>query len=295
MTILLAYLTLCVVWGTTYLALKVGLEGFDPFFMAGVRFLLAGLLMLPVLFRKTARLPATRREWLAVGASGLLMLVGANGLVTYSEVYIASGLTALTVATNPAWAALIGGWLFAKDERFGWQGIVGMALAMAGVVVLHHDRWSISSAELPGVVAACVAPVLWATGSLIARHHAHNTDPLSSTALQMLIASPFFFLVSQALGESSQMELTGRVVGAMVFLIVIGSAVVYAVYVWLAQRMPISRVLTYTYVNPVVALVLGYLVLREEIRPEVYPAMLLILGGLGLIYFAKSRKAEVKT
>jgi drug/metabolite transporter (DMT)-like permease len=126
MSILLAYLTLCVVWGTTYLALKIGLEGFDPFFMAGVRFLLAGLLLLPVLFRKNARLPQGRREWLAVAATAVFMLAGANGLVTYSEVYLASGLTALTVATNPAWAALIGGWLFSKDEHMGWLGIAGM-------------------------------------------------------------------------------------------------------------------------------------------------------------------------
>lgn len=290
MTILLAYLTLCVVWGTTYLALKVGLEGFDPFFMAGVRFLLAGLLLLPVLFRKSARRPAARREWLAIAALGVLMLVGANGLVTYSEVYLASGLTALTVSTNPAWAALIGGWLFAKDERFGWQGIVGMALAMLGVGVLHHDRWSFSSAELPGVIAACIAPVLWATGSLIARHHVRETDPLSTSTLQMLIATPFFFPISWAAGESWRMDLTMRVVVAMVFLIVIGSAVVYAVYVWLAQRMPVSRVLTYTYVNPIVALALGYAVLHEEIHPEVYGATLLILGGLALIYFSKKKR-----
>jgi drug/metabolite transporter (DMT)-like permease len=285
----LAYLTLCVVWGTTYLAIKVALEGFDPFFMAGVRFLIAGVFLAPVLLRKKAKLPPNRREWLAIIASGIVMLVGANGLVTWSEHYIASGLTALTVATNPAWAVLIGGWFFSRDERLGTWAWVGMLLAMAGVVYLHHDRLSLGHQELPGVIGVLIAPIFWSTGSLIARKYVRQTDALTTTALQMLAATIPFFVVSLALGESWHPTLTPRVVGAMLFLIVIGSALVYAAYVWLTQHMPVSRVTTYTYINPVVAIFLGWLVLSEPIGPEVLPSMILILGGLLLIYFTKPK------
>lgn len=284
----LAYLTLCLVWGTTYLAIKIGLEGFAPFFMAGVRFLIAGLLLAPVLLRKQAQMPQGK-EWLAVAASGILMLVGGNGLVTYSEHFIASGLTALTVSTNPAWAVLIGGWFFSRDEHPGKWALLGMLVSMVGVVYLHHDRLSVGHHDLPGVLAACGSPICWAAGSLIARNYIRRADVLTTTALQMLAATIPFFIVSLALGESWHATLTSRVVWALLFLIVIGSSLVYAVYVWLTQHMPISRITTYTYINPVVALILGWLVLSEPITPEVFPATALIFGGLLLIYFTRPK------
>ena len=160
----LGFVTLCVVWGTTYLAIKVSLEGFDPFFMAGTRFLLAGIILIPVLFRKKARFPKDWRETGAVALSGILMLTGGNGLVTLSEVYLHSGLTAVTVAVGPAFTALIGGWFFAKDERYGKYAIFGTAIAMAGVIVLHHERLSLGHVELPGVIAAVCGPLFWSVG-----------------------------------------------------------------------------------------------------------------------------------
>ncbi|HEY3296798.1 MAG TPA: EamA family transporter [bacterium] len=292
---LFAYLTLCIVWGTTYLGIKIALEGFDPFFMVGVRFLIAGLLMSPVLLRKRAQLPADRKEWLAIIVSGICLLVGGNGLVTLSERYIASGVTALTVATNPAWAVLIGGWFFSREERYGKIALTGMLLAMAGVVLLHHNRLSVGNHDLPGVLAACASPILWATGSLIARNYIRRTDVLTTTALQMLAATIPVFLISLALGESWHVTLTARVVWAMVFLILIGSVLVYAAYVWLTQHMPISRIVTYTYINPVVALILGRIVLGEPIEAHVIPASALIIGGLLLIYFTRFRKAASRS
>jgi drug/metabolite transporter (DMT)-like permease len=284
-----AYATLCLVWGTTYLAIKVGLEGFAPFYMAGVRFAIAGVLLSPVMLRKNARLPADAREWAAVVASGILLLVGGNGLVTWSESYLPSGLTALTVSTNPAWAVLIGGWFFSRDERYGKWALVGMLVSMAGVVLLHSDRLSVGHHDLPGVIMACSAPIAWSLGSLISRKYIRHTDPLTTTSLEMLTATIPLLLVSRALGESWEVHLTTRVVWAMLFLILIGSSLVYAAYVWLTLRVPVSRVTTYTYINPIVALILGRIVLGEIIEPVVIPATILILGGLLLIYFSRSR------
>ena len=289
MSTILAYLTLCIVWGTTFLAIKVALEGFDPFFMAGSRFLMAAILLVPVFFRKTARFPKTKRETGAVVLSGILMLTGGNGLVTLSEVYLDSGLAALTIAIGPAFTALIGGWFFAKDERYGKYAIVGTLMAMAGVIVLHYERLDFHHAELPGVIAAMAAPPFWSIGSLIARTRVRHADVLTSTALQMFAASVMFFAISLMLGESWRPQLTTRVVTSWLFLVVVGSSFVYAVYVWLLKRMPASRVITYTYINPIIALIVGNLILSEPISAEIFPAAALILGGLAIIYFMKRR------
>lgn len=285
----LGYLTLCLVWGTTYLAIKIGLEGFDPYFMAGVRFLVAGLLMSPVLLRKSAQIPRSKSELGIIVLSGALLLVGANGLVTLSEVYLDSGLTALTVSTNPAITALIGGWFFSRDERYGKYAKIGTAISMIGVFVLHRHRLNLHHAELPGVIAACAAPVFWSLGSLIARTRISTKDVLSVTVIQMLASSILFFVISVMIGESWHADLTPRVITAMIFLILIGSSLVYAIYVWLLQHMPASRLMTYTYVNPVIAIIAGKLILDEPITGEVIPATALILGGLAVIYFMKQR------
>ena len=290
----LGYLAVCVIWGTTFLAIKVGLEGFAPFFMAGTRFLIAGILLSPVLLRKSARMPRNWSEFGAIVLSGALLLLGGNGIVTLAEVYLDSGLTALTIATNPAWTALIGGWFFArKDERYGKWAVLGTVVSLLGVLVLHHKRLDLHHSELPGVLFACAAPLFWSTGSLIARTRIKHADVLTSTAIQMLSASVLILLFSRLLGESWHMELTNRVIGAMLYLIIIGSTVAYAVYVWLLKRMPASRLMTYTYINPIIALVVGSLFLREPISTEVFPATFLILGGLLIIYFAQQRDARL--
>jgi drug/metabolite transporter (DMT)-like permease len=204
-------------------------------------------------------------------------------------VYLDSGLTALTVATNPVWAALIGGWLFARDERMSRMALIGAGLAMAGVYVLHSDRFSLGHAELPGVIGACVAPLFWSVGSLISRKYVKETDILSVSVMQMWIAAMLLFPISAALGESWDFTLTPRVIASMIFLITLGSALVYAVYVWLLTHLPASRVTTYTYVNPLVAILLGYLVLNEPISIEFLPATILIMSGLLLVYFSKNK------
>jgi drug/metabolite transporter (DMT)-like permease len=290
----LGYLAICIIWGTTFLAIKVGLEGFAPFFMAGTRFLIAGLLLSPVLLRKSARMPKNGRELGAIILSGALLLLGGNGIVTLAEVYLDSGLTALTIATNPAWTALIGGWFFArKDERYERWAVLGTVISLVGVLVLHHKRLNLHHAELPGVLFACAAPLFWSTGSLIARTRIKHADVLSATAIQMLSASFLILFVSRMLGESWHVTLSPRVISAVLYLIVIGSIVAYAVYVWLLKHMPASRLMTYTYINPIIALVVGSLILHEPIGIEVYLATVLVLGGLLIIYFAQQRNLRL--
>lgn len=289
----IAYVILCVVWGVTYLAIKVGLEGFDPYFMGGIRFLAAGLLFIPVFFRKDINLPKDLKTWFWVILPGLFMLTGANGLVTYAEVFVDSGLAALTVSTGPAWAAIIGGFFFSKSEKFDKFSMLGVALAMLGIYVLHHDRLNLEHAEWPGVIALIVAPIFWTTGSLLQKKFAQGYDLLTVSTVQFFAGALAFFIISALRGESWQFETTPRVYAWVIFLIVIGTNLTYTAYAYILKKMPASRAVTYSYINPVIALIAGHLILDEVIGPEVYPATALILGGLLIIYFMRNRVSKI--
>lgn len=287
--VILAYLILCIVWGVTYLAIKVGLEGFQPYFMGGVRFLLAGILFLPVFLRKSVTIPKDLKSWILALLPGLFMLTGANGLVTYAESFVDSGLAALTVSTGPAWAAIIGGLFFSKSEKFDRWSMFGVALAMAGIYVLHRDRLNLQHAEWPGVIALIIAPVFWTTGSLLHKKFAKGYDLLAISTLQFFAGALAFFVISLLRGESWQIDATPRVIGWVAFLIAVGTNLTYTAYAYVLKHMPASRAVTYAYINPVIALIAGHLILHEVIGPEVYPATILILGGLLIIYFMRNR------
>ena len=175
-------------------------------------------------------------------------------------------------------------------KRFGKLALLGTVISLIGVYILHHDKLNLAHSDLPGVIAACLAPLLWAIGSLVSRKYMTETDALSSTAIQMLSSSLILIALSAAIGESWQVQLTTRVVVAMTFLILIGSVIVYGVYIWILRKMPASRVTTYTYINPLVALILGSLILHEQIPTEAYLATVLIFGGLVLTYFFQIQK-----
>ncbi len=288
-TVAIAYISLCIIWGTTYLAIKITLEGFDPFFMGGVRFLVAGLCLTPILYWRWSAIPRDRRTLGWIILAGLLMLAGANGLVNLAEVSLDSGLTALTVCTSPAWSALIGGFVFSRHERFDRWSLAGVTLAIGGVYVLHHERLDFRHAELTGVVSALVAPVLWSIGSLLIRRHAKGIDVLVTTSIQSLSACLAFFLISLLLSESWSPDLTPRVVGSLAFLIFAGTLITYAAFAYLLKHMAASRATTYAFVNPIIALIAGNIILSEPIVPEILPASLMILGGLALVYYGHNR------
>jgi drug/metabolite transporter (DMT)-like permease len=291
--IVLAYLAICIIWGTTYLAIKVALADFPPFLMGGIRFAIAALAFLPIVLYRKESLPKPRKQWWLISLTGILMLAGGNGLVNFAETYLDSGLTALTVATSPTWSAILGALFFAETEKLDKWSVVGIILATIGVYVLFSDDLSFANSQWPGVLAALACPVVWTFGSLGVRKHGQGLSPVIISFIQMLSGSVAFFLISIAIGESWSLNPSAKSVWAMAYLVVLGSIIAFTAYSFVLSKIPAARANTYTLVNPVIALIAGNLILDEPITPEIIPATILILGGLVLLYVMRNRARTV--
>jgi len=287
--VVLAYLALCLIWGTTYLVIKVALEGFPPFLLGAVRFAAAGVIFLPFMLRRRESLPATRSQWGYLALTGVLMLAGGNGLVNFAEQYLDSGLTALTVATSPTWSAILGALFFSSTEKLDRWSVIGILLATAGVWVLHQDHLSFSSSAWPGVAAALVCPIVWTFGSLVARKHGRGLSPITISAIQMISGAAAFVVISLLVGESWKIAPSGRAIGALIYLTVLGSVIAFTAYAYVLSKIPAAKANTYTLVNPIIALAAGALILDEPITPEILPATVLIIAGLVLLYMMRNR------
>ena len=280
-----AWAAVCFFWGTTYLAIRVGLESFQPTLFAGLRFVIAGSVLFLVMSRQRgARLPIGR-EWFDLGVVGLMLLGVGNGAVVWAEQWVPSGMAALLVATSPFWATALE--RFQKNgERVGVRGLLGMAVGFGGLALLVGPQ--LFGAELNGkyvlgVVIIQVGAFFWQAGSVYSKLRPSGVSPLMASAVQMLWAGVALTLVGTLLGEWSGMRFSARSAGALVYLIVFGSIVAYSAYMYAIQKLPLPLVSTYSYVNPLVALVLGWLVLAEPLGWREFGATLVILLGVALV------------
>jgi drug/metabolite transporter (DMT)-like permease len=280
--IALALLAVYFVWGSTYLAILLALEGFPPMLMAGVRFLMAGIALYAALRLRGAAAP-TRRQWLWSGAIGTLLLVGGNGGVVVAEQWVVSGVAALGVATVPLWAALFGGLWGRWPRRIEWLGLL---IGFAGVVLLNLGG-DLRSQPL-GALALLVAAVSWAFGSVWSKR-LDLPGGLMASAAQMLGASGVFLLLSASLGERLDGPPGLRAVLALLYLIVFGALVAFSAYTFLLRRVSPALATSYAYVNPAVAIALGVLLANERISTTAIVAMIVILGGVALIGAGRGR------
>jgi drug/metabolite transporter (DMT)-like permease len=285
--ILAAFATVYVVWGSTYLGMRVAIETIPPFLMAGCRFLIAGGLLLAVLRLRGAAWPEAR-QWRNAAIGGFLLLVTGNGLVVWAEQTVPSGLASLLVAVAPAWFALID-WFRPGGRRPSLRTVAGILVGFAGVTMLVWRPGAPSSISDPsawGIVALIVASISWAGGSIFAKHSTPAGSPWMSAALQMLCGGAMLALLSVPTGEYHRVEwsrISGRSVAAMAYLIVFGSWIGYSAYVWLLKVCKPAHVATYAYVNPVIAIFLGNLLLGEPLSARVFAAAAVILAGVVII------------
>ena len=286
-----AWAAVCFFWGTTYLAIRVGLEGFPPMLLAGLRFTLAGAVLFWVMWRQQgARLP-TGREWLDLAVVGLALLVIGNGAVVWAEQWISSGTAALLVATSPFWVAgleraLPGG------ERVGGRAWAGMLLGFGGLALLVGPEFlgvSLGWQYVLGVLAIQLGCAAWSAGSIYGKHRPEGVKPLMSAALQMLLAGVVLTLAGTAAGEWAAFRPTPRSAGAVLYLVVFGSVVAYGSYTYAVQKLPLSLVTTYSYINPVIAVLLGWLLLGEPLGWRVGAATAVILLGVALVNVSPRR------
>lgn len=276
-------LTIYVVWGSTYLAIAIVVDTMPPLLAAGGRFALAGLMVLAWCwirgsFREER---PTLRQWGAATIVGGLLLLGGNGLVNLAELRIPSGVTALLVGTLPIWMALIDG--VVNHRGVSKLVILGLVGGLAGVAILVVPGSDLAAIEPIGALMAVGASLSWAIGSIYARGNRLPRIQLLSTGMQMLTGGGLLMLAGAATGELFGLDAsrfsTDSIV-ALVYLVLVGSLIGFSVYAWLLQNVATSTVATYAYVNPVVAVLLGWLFLSEPITLRTIVAAVIIVGSV---------------
>ena len=283
----LSLLGVYVIWGSTYLALKYGLEGFPPFLLNGIRLLIAGALLYPLALR-SGRAHPTRREWAGAGFIGGILFVGGLGMVTIAEHNgIGSGVAASVIAVMPLWTALWSGLFGRWPNRLEW---VGLAIGLVGVVILSRE--GDFQASTVGLVAIMVSPVLWAFGSVVARRVPMPAG-LMAAAAQMLTGGALLSLIGLVSGEWITEAPSTTAWVAMGYLIVFGSLFAYTAYFYLLVTVRPALATSYAYVNPVVAVLLGLTLGRETIGAWGIAGLPVILAGVALVGAAQraSRQA----
>jgi drug/metabolite transporter (DMT)-like permease len=285
-----ALATVYVVWGSTYLAIMVAIRTLPPLYMSSARYLVAGAALYLFAARRGAPRPALR-HWLSAGIAGAALLLVGNGGVALSEQRIDSGVAALLIATVPLWMALF-------DRVFGGRrlpraSVLGLVVGLGGVAALVGPVGS--GIDALGALAALVAAVGWAGGSLYARGAAVPGDLLLGSAMQMLAGGALLAVVGTASGEASHVHTPSLAsLGALAYLVVVGSIVAYSAYVWLMRTAPTSIVSTYAFVNPAIAVGLGAAFLGEPLSLRILAASAAIVVSVALIVTARKPRAPVE-
>jgi len=290
----LALIALYIVWGSTYLGIKFAIETIPPFFHAGIRFLISGLILV-IWQRAAGQSMPTRKQWMSTAIIGVLLLLGGNGLVAWAEQFIPSGIAALIIASVPMFL-VIGEAIRPNGVKPTWQGIVGLLIGFVGIFILvGPSEISGSATKLNpfGVAALLAACLFWATGSMYSKSADLPKSSLMNTGAQMLMGSISLFIVSLITGELNGWDITAvsaRSLYGLSYLILVGSLVGFVSYGWLLQNAPISLVSTYAYVNPIVAVLLGTLFANEALEPRIWLATGIIIGS---VIFINSTRPKV--
>lgn len=301
--LLLAFAAIYLIWGSTYLAIRVAVETMPPFLAAGARFVVAGLLVSVWLVLK-GRFRATPRQWLANAWISALLLAGGNGIVMWAEQKIPSGITTLLISCSPLSMVLME-WLALKFSPPGaprgakpsLATMVGVALGLAGLLLLIGGSLSGGAGGLDlwrvgGILFGCFS---WSLGALCSRYAREPAEPLTAATIQMLCGGALMLLVGLVLGEARGFAfaaLSGRSWLAWGYLVGAGSLVAYPCYVWLLKHSSPALVSTYAYVNPIVAVFLGWLLLSEPVTSRTFLAAAVIIAAVAIITGQKSKAAK---
>lgn len=284
---LIAYLLICTVWGSTYLAIRVGVADLPPLLFAGSRFLIAGLLMGAVVLAMGQAPPRTRREWVTLAVSGTFLLVGGNGLVVWAEQHVESGAASVFIATAPLWLALLDAVTPGGSTRFTGRVILGLALGFLGSALLAGVRpGELAGMDLRGPAALVTASASWSIGTIFLKRRGTTTTPYVSAATQMVVAGSILTVAGLLTGQAGEWTFTWRGTWSLVYLVVFGSIIGYTAYAYAIKHASATVVGTYAYVNPVVAVLLGWSLLGEAITPRMAGAMVLVLGAVVLVQLA---------
>ena len=277
----LAFATVCIIWGTTYFAITIALETVPVLLVAGLRWMFAGVVLSALILATGRGLPRPAL-WGPLLLLGFLMNVMGNGLVVYAQQYVASGLTAVLIATTPFWQALLERML-PGGERFSPRALAGLGLGFGGIVILVWPEMTNGGAGgrafIGGVLAIQLACIGWVIGTSYAKRHELGDNPFRSTALQMVFSGIMLLGAATAHGDWAQLSFTPRTLAALAYLSIAGSLVAYSAYIYAIQHLPLQLVSLYAYINPMIAVALGTLLLSEPFSPRIALAAAFVLAG----------------
>jgi drug/metabolite transporter (DMT)-like permease len=276
-----AYAAICVIWGSTYLAIKVGLESFDPLFYAGLRYLLATALGLGLALAFRVPFGGPFARWLPAFGVGILFVAVSNGIVFWAETRLDSGFTALLMTSNPLWVALLTP-LFPGETRVGPLGWSGILIGIAGTVILLTPRQGAGG----GLLAACAVQLsiaVWSATALYVRRFKNRYHPFALTVAQMASGGAVLLCIAGVRGRAVVGPITWRALAGLAFLVIFGSLVAFGAYFYLLQHWTASKVATSTYINPIVAVFLGWLLLHEPITARMVLGAAVVLAGVAMV------------
>jgi drug/metabolite transporter (DMT)-like permease len=292
--VILAFGLVYFFWGSTYLAIDIAVERIPPALMCGVRFLIAGTFMLAFCWWRGRNIRYNARQLARMAAVGVLLLMGGNLTLSYAEKHIGSGLAALLLASTPLFFLVLDA-LLLGNHHVSKRGKIGLALGAVGLAVLLWPDLTTTGAfgrvQLWSSLSLLFGSLSWALGSVLAKKwKSPDVDPFSATAWQMIAAGLANLLFALALGDPSRVVWTARGVGAVLYLVVCGSWIGYTAYIWLLGHVPTSKVSTYAYVNPVVAVFLGWLVLHERVDGYILAGSAVVVASVVLVTSAQVTK-----
>ncbi len=294
--VIVAFALVYVFWGSTYLAIGItDDEHLPPAVMCAMRFLIAGPLMLVACAVMGRAVRITLNEGLRLAAIGCLLLVGGNGGLAWAEQFVPTGYAALIVAVTPIWFLILETFVF-RGDRLSRRGLLGLALGITGIVVLFwpkfEHRGTLGIMQLIASTALLFFSMSWAIGSVLSRKWQMKVDPFTATGWEMTFAAVGNSIVAAATGQYHRIVLTNRALIAVLYLVVFGSWVGYSAYIWLLKHVPTPKVATYAYVNPLVAVFLGWLILRERFDGYMLAGTVVIVAGVALVTTAKVHSGE---
>jgi drug/metabolite transporter (DMT)-like permease len=294
--VILAFGLVYLFWGSTYLAIDIAVQSIPPGLMCAVRFVIAGVVMLFVCALTGRRIWYTPRQIASSCVVGVLLLMGGNLTLSYAELSVSTGLAALIVAITPLWFLVLDSMLLGH-HRIAPRGKAGLALGVAGLLVLFYPELTSSTAlgrkELWASLSLIGGSFSWALGSVLSKRWQSGMDPFSSTGWQVTAAGVANFVFAVLVEDLHRVVWTTRGIAAVAYLVVCGSWIGYTAYIWLLEHVPTSKVSTYAYVNPVVAVFLGWVVLHERVSKFILAGSAVVVLSVILVTSAKVKETRL--
>lgn len=289
---LLAYISICFFWGTSFLAMRIGVSSIPPLTLGGIRFFTAGFLMVLYAAFKGLKFPSAAKEVKSLTIAGLLMVLGCNGLVLWVSQWAHSGTTSVVMATIPLSIAVVE--LFLPNRiDIGLKGWLGLFIGFGGVVFLVSSGSKTGSIDVMGSLLLIAASLMWGMGTVYSKKIKPSGSILTNIAIQMLTGGLALLVAGAAAGEIQRISFTKEGLVAAVYMIIFTSIIAHSSYQYLLQKWSAVKAGTYAYVNPVVAVVLGSIVLNEPLTPGIIASSAVILSGVLLVQLSKTRAAII--